>query len=213
MNNLFTLLLLVSIAGLFIGLISPKVLGKVIRKVFSRKQVLAVFGSLLLVSIIGFSATAEPTSNVNRDTSETPTTNEIADEVTPGYEVVYTLANKRYDGGVNYYLLIDPVDLDSSFQEGVKTVVRDMVKKNGGKISIEIHDSRESLEISYKQYGIGTLNRVRTDEENSIIERHYIASYDGELETMGENTLMFFPSAFSSDPTVGQFVVSTTFNP
>ncbi len=47
----------------------------------------------------------------------------------PKYEIVYELKGKRYDGGVNYYVLIDPVNLtNDSFKNDVKAITKQIVK-------------------------------------------------------------------------------------
>lgn len=115
----------------------------------------------------------------------------------PPYKVVYSLSNKRYDGGENYYVLTDSVDLNNKdFKEGIKLIVIDMVKKNGAKISIEIHDDVNSLNVSYKEYGDMSLNRPTTDQENKFMSIHHIATFQGDLETgLYLNTLYYFPNS------------------
>ena len=65
MNNLFTLLLLVSLFGFFLGTISPKTMQKVTKKNISRGKIAAIFGTLFTVSFFGFGATAEPSSDAD----------------------------------------------------------------------------------------------------------------------------------------------------
>lgn len=130
----------------------------------------------------------------------------------------YTIVNKiqtRYDEGNSYYVLIDKTDLSNdSFREIVKSVVRDIVAKKGQKVSIEIFDDMGALEVSYKQYGEMSLGRVLTASEDLLLERHYIAAYSGQLETgLYKNSLMFFPAAFTSSDTVGDYVDTIEFNP
>jgi hypothetical protein len=116
---------------------------------------------------------------------------------TPEYEIIYSLSNKRYDGGKNYYVLIDPIDLnDKDFKDAIKFLVIDMIDKYGTKISIEIHDNIDSLNISYKEYGDLSLNRPTTNQENELMSLHHIAAFQGELETgLYLNTLSYFPSS------------------
>lgn len=89
--------------------------------------------------------TPEPTKQVVVTPEQTKQKKEI-----PQYQIVYTLLKKRYDGGKTFYALINPVDLSNdSFKKVIKDITKDLVDKNGSKISIEIHDKKESLNISY----------------------------------------------------------------
>lgn len=152
-------------------------------------------------------ATVKPSVLISR----TP----LAIERLVDYEVIYRLSDKRYDGGEDFYVLIDSVNLENdSFKDDIKKVIKDMVEDYGGKISIEIHDDRDSLDISYSQYGDYSLGRPRNDAENEILAIHFIAIYAGQLETgLYNNTLMFFPAAFSDHQTVGEYVKSEEYNP
>jgi len=116
------------------------------------------------------------------------------------YEIIYTLMNIRLDGGITYYVLIDPIDLsDDTFKDNIKEIIRKVVEEKGKKISIEIFDKRSSLENGYKDdkfYAIADLKGWEnwiTDEILNDLAIHSIASYDGELEnSFYFNTLWFF---------------------
>lgn len=60
MVTFFTILLLVSIIGLCIGLISPSVISKVLRRQMSRKQAVLVFGGLSVFSFVMVGVFAPP---------------------------------------------------------------------------------------------------------------------------------------------------------
>lgn len=133
----------------------------------------------------------------------------------PQYEVVQTISAHRFDGASQYYVLMDSVDLtNDDFKADVKRIISDMATKNGGKISIEVHDSQESLDLSYKQYGDLSLKRTLTDAETSMEAEHFIAAFDGQMSTGSYmNTLSFFPGAFTTHETVGEYIETIEFNP
>jgi hypothetical protein len=131
------------------------------------------------------------------------------------YKIVYTDFDQRYDGGINYYALLDSTDVSNSNFEGrIRDTIKKIVSEKGKKISIEFHDNMSSLDISYKQYGDQSLGRPRTQLESDIEARHFIASYDGQMSTsLYNNTLMFFPGATNYTPKVGKYVATEEFNP
>lgn len=134
---------------------------------------------------------------------------------TPQYTIEKEL-QIRYDGGKSYFILIDEVDLSSpKFIEDIKLIVNEVVSSKGSKINIEIFDSKESLDLSYSSnYGTNSLGRALTKKERKLLERHSIAGFAGELNTMAyPNTLMIFPSAFKYSPEVGKYCLSLEYNP
>jgi hypothetical protein len=133
----------------------------------------------------------------------------------PRYDVVYSLSNKRFDGGKSLYILIDPIDLSNgAFKDTIKQLIRVLVAQNGAKTSIEVHDSRNSLTISYKQYGDLSLGRNRTKQEDEEQALHFVAAFSGDLSTgIYRNTLQFFIAAFSDHPLVGRYVETIDFEP
>lgn len=231
MNNLFLLLFLASLLALIVGLIKPKIFSRFIKGNLTRKKIGLIFGVATFVFFVMFGVTTDSnktekitTNNQqseqvaeqkNGNQQQTPTSEHpVKEEKNLEYQIIYELSDKRYDGGKNYYVLIDPVDLSpDSFKADIKAIAKKIVAEKGKKISIELHDSRESLNISYKQYGDQSLGRPRTDEENKVAERHFIAAYDGELETgIYLNSLMFFPGAFKDSPEVGKYVETIEFD-
>jgi hypothetical protein len=140
-------------------------------------------------------------------TIEDPKTKTV--EPNDTYEIIYSI-KKRYDGGISYYVLLEPIDFsNANFIDNVKKIVNKLVEENGERISIEFFDDRDVLELSYKEYGDLTLDRTLTEEENQRKAIHYTAVYSGELETgLYLNTLYLFPSAFADHPEVGRFVDS-----
>lgn len=132
----------------------------------------------------------------------------------PKYQIIYSI-EKRYDGGISYYLLLDPVDLNNpTFIDTVKYITNKLVSEKGKKISLEFFDNINALELAYKQYGDLSLGRTLTENENLWQGLHYIANYSGELETdIYLNTLSLFPSASSDHPQVGNYVSIMEYNP
>ncbi len=146
-----------------------------------------------------------------------PQTNK-EDMTTVKYDLKETIENYRYDGGAIYFILIDKVDLSNdSFKKDIKWIVDNMTKNKGKKISLNIYDDLESLNLSYDieenpgNY-IGKTELVSKDAELS--KEHLIATYDGEMETGPHyNTLMFFPATLKNDSKVGRYVETIEYNP
>ena len=232
MENYFLVLMLIALVCLVAGLIHPSNFQKLFGKIPSRKLVSLVFGGIVIAAFVTFGLLSDtPSSSYN--TTTTPKIEEKKVETTadkkeetktealksepdvPQYEIVYTVTNKRFDGGINYYVLIPSINLSNAkFKDDIKEIVRDIVKQKGGKISVDIFDDREALNIMYHQYGDMTLNRTRTTAEDALVAQHSIASFSGELSTdFYSNTLHFFISAESSTPKVGKYVETIEFNP
>ena len=169
---------------------------------------------------VGLSINNEPTTEPSKDETEvTQVKKEEQKEQNiqisePNYQIVYSI-EKRYDGGISYYVLLDPVDLNNpTFIDNVKYITNKLVSEKGKKTSIEFFDDKNALELSYKQYGDLSLGRTLTENENSWQGIHYIAGYSGELETdLYLNTLYLFPSASSDHPQVGKYVSIMEYNP
>lgn len=130
------------------------------------------------------------------------------------YEIAHEIS-KRLDGGKTYYVLIPEQSVATDvFKPEVEKLIRKIVSYKGKKVTIEIHDNRDSLDISYKQYGDMSLGRARTAQENQLQERHYIALYSGELEgNFYTNDLYYFPASTTSNPETGKHIKIIEFNP
>jgi hypothetical protein len=127
------------------------------------------------------------------------------------YEIV-----KRYDEAPSYIVLIDEVNLtNDKFKEDIKILINQIVTEKGAKISIDILDNKNALDLFYdSHYGANTLGRILNKSELSQLEKHCVASFNGELETdMYFNTLYFFPSASKSTAKVGEFVEIIEYKP
>lgn len=145
--------------------------------------------------------------------------NVVEEKVEEELVINYKIENKaviRYDKAPSYFVLINKVDLSNDkFKEDIQNLINRIVTEKGAKISIEIFDSKEALELMYQSsYGVNTLGRALNNDENKLLTQHCIASFSGELETdMYLNTLYFFPSAFQDSPEVGKYVEIKKYNP
>lgn len=143
-------------------------------------------------------------------------TEEIAEIIpTVKYETLHENVN-RFDKAPSYFVLIDEVNLSNDkFKEDVKNLINKIVTEKGAKISISILDNKKALDLFYKShYGVNTLGRNLNKSESAHIEKHSVASFNGELESgIYPNTLYFFPSAFKSTEKVGKFVEIIEYNP
>ncbi|MBS1776217.1 MAG: hypothetical protein JSS64_08040 [Bacteroidetes bacterium] len=147
--------------------------------------------------------------------NETETVEEIEAIPTIKYEILHETV-KRYDKAPSYFVLIDAVDLSSDkFKDDIKNLINKIVTEKGAKISIDILDNKNALELFYKShYGANTLGRILNKSELAELEKHSIASFSGELETdMYLNTLYFFPSASKSTAKVGKYVEIIEYKP
>jgi hypothetical protein len=135
------------------------------------------------------------------------------DNKIPEYKILYE-TTKRYDGGIDYYVLINKVDLkNSAFKKDIKSIIDELVEKKGKKISIEFHDNKRSLDISYRQFG-QMKGFPKTEEEKKLMAKSFIAVYAGDMEVgIFLNTLMYFPGALKSNPEVGKYVEIISYNP
>lgn len=196
---------------------------------------IAVF--LVLSAIIGSSEedkdktqeTSKPAEQMATQSQESEVTDEKSEQVDqpqvsdvqpeiklPKYEIAYQVEGKRYDGGINYYVLIDPVDLtNDSFKNDIKNITRQIVKDKGSKISVDFVDNKSVLDLEYKShYGSNTLGRILTKAEMDELGQHLVAAFSGELAADEyPNSLLFFPSAFKDTPRVGKYVDHMEFNP
>jgi len=170
--------------------------------------VIGVIMSGVLASLDEARTKAEQSQNTSQSTATKVDT-------TIDYEIVHTKPNNRHDGAPKLWVLIDPVDISSdAFLADVKSVVRAIVADKGGKITIEIYDDADALDVLYRQYGDMSLGRVRTSAEDTAVARHLIAYFSGQDEYgIYSNELNFFPNAFSDTPGVGKFTGSEQFNP
>lgn len=159
--------------------------------------------------------TTNDTLTKNKKEAETEKTGKEDNIKTIDYKIIHAIDNKRFDGGKNYYLLIDPIDLKTNkFMDEVKLIVDKMVRQNGKKISIEIHDNEKSLDLSYSQYGDMSLGRPLTKSEIDLEGIHFIAAFDGDLSTGSYlNSIMFFPGTFTDNKLVGKYVSTIEYNP
>ncbi len=233
MDNLFLLLFLASLVCLIVGLVKPTAFSRFIKGEITRKKIALIFGIACFAFFILFGVTTDTdktkqtntnktaTEKVTQPKTETKTQEETPksepakiEEKVPQYQIVYELSNIRYDGGKNFYVLINSIDLASdNFKNDIKTIVKKIVAEKGNKISIKIHDKKATLDLSYKQYGDMSLGRMLNQSELDEIAIHLVADYSGNLETnIYLNTLSFFSGAFTDNAKVGKYLETIEFD-
>jgi hypothetical protein len=167
-----------------------------------------VLVTVIVRAVTGGSHSSTTATTVASATSLAATTSTAIPKLaTVSYQIVNE-THSRYDGAPTEYVLINPVNLSTTqFKNDVRSGLRDIVRKNGGKISVEIHESAGSLAVSYRQHGDMSLGRTRTSAEDDIEARHFVGAYDGELAPApSPHDLQWFPAAFTSTPGVGPYV-------
>ncbi|MEC5395908.1 hypothetical protein [Bergeyella sp. RCAD1439] len=192
------------------------------------KNRIAKIASVIVLFIIGMAVSNDigkttSTTKEEKKTEETVSKSEEEIEETAEVETIPTIKYeilhetiKRYDKAPSYFVLIDEVNLSNDkFKEDIKNLINKIVTEKGAKISIDILDNKNALELFYKShYGANTLGRILNKSELAQLEKHSVASFSGELETdMYPNTLYFFPSASKSTAKVGKFVEIIEYNP
>lgn len=194
------------------------------------KNRIAKIATVIVLFIIGMAVSNEiekPTTTnkpkeenkteqtVSKSEEEIDETEEVETIPTIKYEILHETI-KRYDKAPSYFVLIDEVNLSNDkFKEDIKNLINKIVTEKGAKISIDILDNKNALELFYKShYGANTLGRILNKSELAQLEKHSVASFSGELETdMYPNTLYFFPSASKSTAKVGKYVEIIEYNP
>jgi len=126
----------------------------------------------------------------------TPSTKEETKIKTIKYEVVKEHI-LRYDDAPSYWILVNKKDYKKSDMiKEMKLIVDDMVRKHGSKIGVNIFDTKEALNLDYKFNGLMADGRLTNDKEDEILKKHYLISFEGELETMIYlNTISTYPSS------------------
>jgi len=215
----------------------------------TNKKIKFVIPILALILIFSFalacnggsetSSTTEKTEETAQESEETEVAENIAEEETVEeeiieednnnvnteieYEIIYTLNHLRYDDGISYYVLINPIDLsDDTFKENIKEIIRKIVEEKGKKIDIEIFDKRSSLENGYKDSKFDeAMNDLKgwenwfTDEISNDLAIHCIATFSGENDyDLYFNTLYFFIySGYAENSEIDKYVAIIQFNP
>jgi hypothetical protein len=185
---------------------------------FSRNAKLIITAIVVVLVMIVRSPDSNKNEKESTSTQNSTGNSQIVQkqEDIPNYQIKHKIANHRADGGSTYFVLIPTVDLSNeSFKADIKAMIKDVVRRNGKKISIDIYDDANVLDLYYRSHsGINTLGRVRTKAEQNSGTYHNVASFDGQLSTgFYKNTLYFFPGAFKKTPKVGEYVETVEFNP
>jgi hypothetical protein len=173
----------------------------------------SIVGLLILGALTGGNQETNQKSEVVEEKKPKPTISVSIPKMK--YKLVYESDKVRSDGGYSYYILIDPVDLsNATFKEDIKAIVKKLVSEKGNKISVDILDNSETLDLFYNShYGVNKLGRILTKDELSEIALHSIASYSGDMDiNIYKNTLYFFAGASKDHPTVGKYVEISEFD-
>lgn len=192
------------------------------------KNRVAKIATIIVLFVVGMAVSNDidkTTSTNNKEANKTvqtaskSETEEASEEIETipaiKHEILHETV-KRYDKAPSYFVLIDEVDLSNDkFKYDIKNLINKIVTEKGAKISINILDDKNALELFYKShYGANILGRILNKSELAQLEKHSIASFNGELETeMYSNTLYFFPSASKSTAKIGKFVEIIEYNP
>lgn len=173
-----------------------------------------ITGVLILLILANKSSSNTKESGIKPQFVQETTSTPIPTVKSPEYDIIYETSKVRFDGGKNYYVLTQPFNLESdAFKEDIKSIFKKIVSEKGNKVSIEIYDNKDTLELFYKRYGDLSLNRPLTKVEVESNASHLIASYDGDLTTgVYKNTLSFFPSGVKTSPLIGKYVDTIEFN-
>lgn len=223
MDYVFAFTFFASIIILFFLIPKPTVFPSLIKSPTQQNRLRKVFGVSAIVSFILLSFFVSPKEENVPSSRPTIMENKVAtssgikineESEILSYKIIHTDTKTRYDGGVIYYLLIDPIGLESNFKEDLRNMIKTFSSAKGKKISIEIFDKKEALDLYYKQYVDKSLNRPRSNQEEALLEQYYVASFSGELDTgIYKNSLTYFPGAFTSSSVVGKYVETVEFNP
>jgi hypothetical protein len=157
-----------------------------------------------------------PAQNTTVETTQTKVTTNM--EEPTAYKIMFTETNIREDKGNSYYLLIDPVidttnDWVGDFKPLIKQIIYEITQQYGGNISILFFDDIGTLHMQHEWDTVG-LDRLVTKEERENRILHFIANFDGELETNPYfNELVFFLGASPDNALVGKYVEDIEYNP
>lgn len=178
-----------------------------------KNTTLVVIVSIILVvcSLCGMCTFISSLGNSNRSTNQLSTKKDTDKDL----NIVKTETH-RFDKAPSYYVLVSPMDYSNAdFKIDVKVLVKKIVQEKGMKVSINIFDNEEALDLYYKsQYGTNSLGRILDKNELNLLASHNIASFDGELDTyIYPNSLSFFPSSNKDNKINGKYFEIVEFNP
>lgn len=119
--------------------------------------------------------------------------------------------SRRHDDQPTYYIVIDPVILDSStFKDTVKTAVENLAADNGSPdFTAWIFDDLEVAKTTYAEAEApldltGDINAMKAKQQAR--ELHLIAVYSGgNAMNQSPYEISWFPSSTSNSPTVGRW--------
>jgi hypothetical protein len=180
MNNLFTLLLLLSLLGLIIGLVKPSII-----KLDSRKKVLYIFGGSTILCFILFGVTSNsiPTPTQTTSTTAVAQTPEVKKVETKPVQKEKTLEEKITDA-VNQSL-------------GAKTNTK---KRRVVSVAPEQYNDKVLAIYKYKkgEKVLGVLIKINSDENITT---------NLQKRTMHDEAAKIAQAVFPLDQTIGDIVI------
>lgn len=162
---------------------------------------LRILGIMMLASLFFLSGCGgddkAPTKKPVQSTQQAPAV-QSNQQATKPYEVVYSIKTKRFDKGINLYVLVEANDYSKDpMKEDIKGIINKLVKENGAKTSIDFFDDKRALEVHYQKWVTQKLNPTQAD--NNLLSQHYIAGFSGDLSTgIYRNSLTYFPTKNAS---------------
>lgn len=143
----------------------------------------------------------------NNKPADKPIEKKEAQKAVPRYEIIKETNLLRADKGTTYFVYILPVDLRTdAFISSIKNLVKQIVveKKKKANISIEIFDSLNALDLSFKD----------KNSKEPLLQKHYIAKYAGESkDEIYKNTLYIFPNGEKDKSGAGKYFDIIDFDP
>jgi hypothetical protein len=160
-------------------------------------------------------ATSAVTQSATTQQAETTSARSSVESSSNRYRIVYAESSLRNDNGLYFFVLTDPVDLTNEyFISRIEAIVRSLVKANGNKITIDIFDNREALDVQYKVWVLKEINEPLDKEQEALAERHQIASFEGgTILGPSSNTIILFPNATNKASEVSDLSRSYEFTP
>jgi hypothetical protein len=150
-------------------------------------------------------------SSTDSATSESVTPSSAASATLTQRNFTIAGESKRHDDQPTYYVVVDPVNLDSSaFKDTVKNAVETLAADNGNPdFTAWIFDDLEIAKTAYAEADApidltGDTNAMKAKLQAK--ELHLIAVYSGgNSMTQNPYEISWFPSATSDSPTVGRW--------
>lgn len=117
----------------------------------------------------------------------------------------------RYDGAPNMYILAEDLEASNSIKENIKLIVDEVAKDEGtNKLSISIFNTQEALDA---YFNAEDKTEALSPAEIDLHKKSYVAFFEGENDTWGDDSISMYPSTFTSDVNVGEYVETFDYTP